>query len=507
MSTVTVHCVNGHADRLRLATKAQEAKLSAHVPWDHNPHAFTVSHQDSNAVSAFLRQLSKDPNYALIDSTTSAGKYRAHLRRHDAKAKAEAPADESKAKTKATPATTYGRTAAYMAKYYNFPMPSFTKQRVCLAVISLGGGYQQSDLDTYFQTVLGYPKDQCPTVITVAIDGAKPKYTGSDVDVENALDLQILGGICPNSIILFISAPNTDQGFYDAFNTAVAGATVNGVQYKPSVVSCSWGAPESTFGSSVLRAYDQCFQLGNAAGVTFTAAAGDSGSSDGDGATIPRCDFPASSPNVTACGGTSLTGAIEVAWSWSKYYGWGTGGGISAMFKAPTYQQSVITYPTNTQPSLTSLKGNRGVPDISLNADPISGWTIQFDGSPLVNEIGGTSCVAPAVAGLLGLMNLRYPTSFNASLYAVYGSANRITCFRDITSGTNDDLRHSVGVYSCGKGYDFVTGLGAVNGFNLYAQLQTTLTKVNGSGKGIRRGGMHPIMRLMVLRARRQRKA
>jgi kumamolisin len=131
-------------------------------------------------------------------------------------------------------------------------------------------------------------------------------------------------------------APNTDAGFLDAVSTA-AHATPT-----PTAVSISWGQREDTWTAQARTAMDQAFADATAMGVTVTAAAGDSGSSDtpADGAT-DHVDFPASSPHVLACGGTSLladtvTGTVSSESVWNNGPGNGaTGGGVSDTFSQP----------------------------------------------------------------------------------------------------------------------------------------------------------------------------
>ena len=123
-----------------------------------------------------------------------------------------------------------------------------------------------------------------------------------------------------------------------------------------------------------------------AKGIPVFAASGDGGSTDGTGSDVT--DFPASAPHATGCGGTVLAGSgttitSEVAWP-------GSGGGVSKVFPAPAYQSGL------------GLSG-RGVPDISGDAAPQSGYTV-FVGSTLPLTFGGTSAVAPLWAALTALL-------------------------------------------------------------------------------------------------------
>ena len=138
--------------------------------------------------------------------------------------------------------TSYGHTAVYMAQYYNYPSINISLPSPVIAIISLGGGYQLSDLQTYWKTICGL--STYPTVINVPVgQSTVPKYTGSDSDLENTLDLEICGAIAHNATLLFIAGVNTTTGFYNAFSAAINGVTVAGKRYKPTIISCSWDHP------------------------------------------------------------------------------------------------------------------------------------------------------------------------------------------------------------------------------------------------------------------------
>lgn len=360
----------------------------------------------------------------------------------------------------------YGRTASFMGQYYKYPVQNGTPPTI--AIISLGGTYLSRDLSYYWTQIEKLPK--YPTVTYVNVDrttnAPNQVIHPDDGSEENTLDIEISGSLCPGSKIVVYFGPNSLQGFYDTISAAIHDSV-----HKPSIISISWGAPESDFGSTDMIAYDQLLSIGNQRGISITVASGDNGSNDGVSDGYPHCDFPSSSPHAISCGGTSLGVTSETTWSWNPTYSWGTGGGISAQFLKPLFQTGILNYPTNTLPSISLLIGNRGIPDVSLNADPLTGWTIYFNGQVYINSFGGTSCVAPAVAGLLGLMNLKYPTNFCTTLYSVYSDK---IAFKDIVSGTNDNIPGSVNIYNAGVNYDLCTGLGAINGTGLLLALKTS---------------------------------
>jgi kumamolisin len=176
-------------------------------------------------------------------------------------------------------------------------------------------------------------------------------------------------------------------------------------------------------------------------------------------------DFPASSPHALACGGTTIKSSAgsltsEVVWN-DGTSGGATGGGVSDVFALPAYQDSA-NVPVSVNPSHFA---GRGVPDVSGDADPDTGYQVRVDGSDVV--YGGTSAVAPLWSALVALINQSraQPLGYlNPVLYTI-GTPG----LRDITSGNN-------GAYKAGKGWDACTGLGSPKGAALLALLDTTTT-------------------------------
>jgi len=334
-------------------------------------------------------------------------------------------------------------TPVQVAEAYQFPATASGAGQT-IGIIELGGGYRQTDLTAYFKT-LG---QTAPAITAVAVDGGKnAPSTASGADGEVMLDIEVAGSVAPGAKIAVYFTPNTDQGFIDAITTAVHDTT-----NKPSVISISWGGPESSWTQQSLTALDEACQSAAALGVTITVAAGDNGSSDGG--TGNNVDFPASSPHVLACGGTTLeateaTITSEVVWNETSANEGATGGGVSTVFPQPTWQASASA------PIPPPATPGRGVPDVAGDADPTTGYTIRVDGQTMV--IGGTSAVAPLWAGLVAVANqqlgLKYGSTvgfINPTIYATKVAS----AFRDITQGNN-------GAYSAGPGWDACTGLGS----------------------------------------------
>ena len=340
-------------------------------------------------------------------------------------------------------------TPVEIARLYGFPTTSGHGQTV--AIIELGGGYKASDLRAYFEK-LALP---LPAVTAVSVGGARNAPSGdpNSADGEVLLDIEVVGAIAPAARLVVYFAPNTDKGFLDAITTALHDGTRT-----PSVVSISWGGPESSWTKQALHAYDEAFQDAAALGVTVCCAAGDNGS--GDGVTDGRAhvDFPASSPHVLACGGTRLEasgGAIEREVVWDETRGGATGGGVSDVFPRPAYQQSVGVPPS----ANASRFAGRGVPDVAGNADPATGYEIRVDGHDAV--FGGTSAVAPLWAALIALRNEAAGGPLGYANPVLYAAAAASAAFRDVTSGNN-------GAYRAGSGWDPCTGLGSPNGIAVF---------------------------------------
>jgi kumamolisin len=272
------------------------------------------------------------------------------------------------------------------------------------------------------------------------------------------LDIEVAAAVAPGANIVVYFAPNTDQGFIDAIANAI-----HDTKNKPSVISISWGAAESNWTGQSMAALDAACQSAAALGITITAAAGDNGSTDGVTGGQNHVDFPASSPHVLACGGTKLVGSgssitSEVVWNELTNNEGATGGGVSNVFPLPPWQASAGV------PNPINSAGGRGVPDVSGDADPATGYAIRVDGTNLV--IGGTSAVAPLWAGLIAVANAQNGKSAGFIQPAIYAAKGK-AAFNDITSGTNY-TGTPVG-FKAGPGWDPCTGLGTPIGTKLIA--------------------------------------
>jgi kumamolisin len=204
-----------------------------------------------------------------------------------------------------------------------------------------------------------------------------------------------------------------------------------------------------------MRAFDQVFQAAAAMGVTVCCATGSGGSSDGRPGRLAHADFPASSPHVLACGGTSLSPAGDEA-VWNDGPGGGAGGGgISDFFVSPAWQLRA-GIPASTNPN---RHRGRGVPDVAASVALMT----RYEAPVQQDTLGvGTSAGCLLWAGLFARVNQKLNTSVGYVTSLLY-ELEMAACFTDITVGDND-LTGRVGAYRAGPGWDACTGWGTPDG-------------------------------------------
>ena len=323
--------------------------------------------------------------------------------------------------------------------------------RLVAGMIELGGITHAADLAASFARLGLHP----PEVVNVDIDGAVPIPDPDGADVEVALDYQVLGAMvlamAPKARLTIVSynAPNSERGFIDAAAAAASDET-----RRPAAVSISWGAPEDRWSLQGMRGLDAVFASGSLRGVTYSAAAGDAGSSDGqmDG---QHPEFPASSPHVWSCGGTTLLatrGQIlsETVWNELDRGQGAAGSGVSGVFGPPSYQVRSRIVPRSAD---TGSPG-RGLPDGAGVADPVTGWNVLAFGR--LRTTGGTSAVAPMYTALWTLVTALRGRRVGLPHPALYAADGR--GFHDIVSGNTG------GPYAARRGWDAASGWGSPDG-------------------------------------------
>jgi subtilase family serine protease len=317
---------------------------------------------------------------------------------------------------------------------------------------------------------------------------------------EQTLDVESVHALAPGAKILYVGGYNCGGGL----DVAMSKILDNGLS---NIVSNSYGDEGEDVGADVLAGETNIQLQAAGEGIGLYFSSGDNGDETPNGLT-PQPDFPASSPWVTAVGGTSLgidkNGRISAETGWGDLldkvvpdatapsglgyagplpgatYGGGAGGGVSTVFAQPSYQRGVVPN--------SLAQGKRVSPDISALADPYTGFLIGIspinDDSalttdPFENETyGGTSLASPLTAAQIALVQQTTHSRIgfaNPTLYAI----DRIlpASFRDVKPGSQIALAYTGAVshnsylvsldldtsLKTTVKYDDVTGIGGVS--------------------------------------------
>lgn len=387
-----------------------------------------------------------------------------------------------------------------------------------IGIVTLAS-FTPSDAFRYWNRV-GLQVD--PNRITVVqVDGGAGPIT--DNSSETTLDVQQAGGLAPAAKIVVYEAPiDARTGFIDAFYKAVNDNVAD-------TISVSWGSLEADVAAasqriggtkiSDMKLQNQIFMQAAAQGQTIIAAQGDSGSYEANRglplsqySALVSVQMPGSSPYVTSAGGTTLPSTLvfnsgvtvtiptEQAWGWSYLapvcaarkldlkttcgvWSEGSGGGVSAYFKRPSYQkaipgialtatgQKLTDNSTNPPEDLLELRGGfagRNVPDVSLNADPNTGYAVDFTDQNGAFSIsygnGGTSFVAPQLAGIAALLGQRVGGRLGLLNYPLYALVRNGQAYGPgADAPLRDIVRGDTWYYRAGPGYDQTTGVGTLN--------------------------------------------
>jgi subtilase family serine protease len=349
---------------------------------------------------------------------------------------------------------------------------------------------------TAFRTAAGLPAIN----LKLQLAGTDPGLSTGDID-EAHLDVEWSGASAPGATIEYVYGKDV-----------LANSLTFAIDASPTIapiLTISYGGCESGFGASFVSSYNQLLQLANAKGITVMSSSGDDGATDCDNlggiaAGGLAVDFPSSSPFVTSAGGTQFSGDVSNAsayWnstngtnnSSAKTYipeqpwnettasggldaGGAGGGGASGFFSKPAWQTG-IGVPNDS---------SRDLPDVSLNAAAQhDGYIVCSQGSCAngflasngqANVFGGTSFVAPSLAGILALVEQHLGTgalgNIGPTLYGLASGPTASSIFHDIITG-NNSVACSQGTpncpnggaigYNAGTGYDLASGLGTLD--------------------------------------------
>ncbi len=316
-------------------------------------------------------------------------------------------------------------------------------------------------------------------VSNVNVDGGAGAGSGSG---ESALDIEAVVGFAPSTSVIVYTGPNGGSGPNDTYAAAINADAVQ-------VISTSWGECEALMLASDVSAETNLFMQAALQGQSIFAAAGDNGSKDcadfnGNGNQSLAVDDPADNPWVTGVGGTHLIapGPAPTEAVWNNSQGAG-GGGVSSVWTMPAWQtgsgvQNHFTSATACGRSAgVGTTSCREVPDVSIDAQPSTGYIIYIQGWTVE---GGTSDGSPMWAGITALIDGASGTLaahggfglLNPTLYQLGATTTHSAYFNDVTFGNNDWQASNGGKYpattyglldsfSFPGGYDMASGLGS----------------------------------------------
>ncbi len=336
----------------------------------------------------------------------------------------------------------------------------------------------------YFRSLFGLPAND-PVFVH---NGTDPGDLGSGEETEADLDVEWSGAVAKNATIKFVISKST--------------ATTDGVDLSAQYIvnnnlsvsmSTSFGQCESSMGATELSFYNSLWSQAASQGITAFVSSGDSGAAGCSPGSAIRgtsqavsglCSTPynvcvggtefddTANPSLywsatnSSSDGSALSYIPEVAWNESRLVSggsglWSSGGGASTTYSKPSWQSA---------PGVPS-DGKRDVPDIALTAAGHDGYLIiqgHTASASGLGAVGGTSASSPSFAGLMSLIVQKAGarqgnanTVFYSMATGQYGGSGP-TVFHDTTSGNNSVP--GVTGFSCGVGYDQVTGVGTVDG-------------------------------------------
>jgi kumamolisin len=352
-------------------------------------------------------------------------------------------------------------------------------QGMTIGIAEFDEPFDPQDVATY-AACAGVP---APHIQIVNVIGHTPAGPGEG---EAALDVELASSLAPQAQILVYQASTaTAQAMLTVFRRVAA-------ERRVQVFSVSYGAAEGSFSSNEQAGFNQALLTMAGEGISVFISSGDCGAFTERIPNIAVVSAPANAPYAIAVGGTTLKVSdqnvriSETAWGPASNAGlictndWGTGGGVSEnqQFKRPNWQ---VGSGTNTHydgtsgniltPDLVPVvapNGLRQVPDVAAAADNIAiFWNRTWV------RVGGTSAAAPiwAAGTVLVDQGLRQqhdtPLGSVPTLYTLANNPHGNHPFTDIVSGNN-------GFYNATRGWDYTTGWGSPNFYDMLNLMQLT---------------------------------
>ena len=377
----------------------------------------------------------------------------ADLRANASRQTAEAATGTIPAVTNRTPIS-WGLTPALLHAAYSLPSETFPASQQTIAVVdAFNDPTAEADLAVYdneFKLPACTTANGCFRKLNQEGRTSPLPATEGGWATEISLDVQMAHAICQGCKVMLVEAENTS---FAALGAAVDAAVKAGA----TEVSNSYGGAEGPGYSAYNAPYDH-------PGVVVTASAGDCGYFNEGCGGAEAANFPASSPDVVAVGGTSLS---DSEGSWSSTVWAGGGSGCSIAFTAPLWQLDVADF------AATACDSGRSVADVAAVADPYTGVDV-YDSTPTPEGYptgwgvwGGTSVASPVIAAEFalagGAQGVEYPGS---TLYSNIGDAKDLY---DVVSGSNGSCTEAT---SCRAtvGYDGPTGVGSPIGLGAFTK-------------------------------------
>lgn len=359
-----------------------------------------------------------------------------------------------------------------IAKAYEIPTWLGGGEGETIALVEFDG-YKASDIKTY-AAKFGLPDIRLKDVFIDGFPGG-PQFPYS-AQVEVTLDIQMIQAIAPNAKKVIVY-----QGFNDPVSSLdMLNRIVTDNEAKQ--ISTSWSSLEHELlntpgGRDYLNAENYLLQQAAAQGQAFFASSGDRGAKDDPFVSFPTVDDPAGQPYAIAVGGTKLTTtasgfwAAENTWNELAIHRGASGGAVSEIWPITSAQLPAIT------PASGGSTSFRNVPDVSLNADPLTGYSVyEQNYAPLSPNgdgwitVGGTSAASPLWAAYLAIVNsdrravglprIGWPAP---AIYNILKSPLYPYAFHDIADGVTN------GFYPSVPGYDLTSGVGTIRGLGLVA--------------------------------------